>query len=242
LSLIDAITLLHQHQRERRTEDEDGESVEQVVVSLDDIALANELAHEVLGQTLDELPPQTRRMLDVLDAMVTRECEAQGIDRCDYRFRRRQLREELGLGHEQVRVHLGRLVELEYVVVHRGRRGKSFEYELVYDGRGKDGRRFLMNLLDVEELRGTAGKQGDSDSNLPGSGTDLPGSQGHLPGSNRPQTGPKPGGCRSAGNGPQGPSAATTAPNPLFGPQKTRTGWVERPLSTSPVVDVGVSD
>ena len=32
-------------------------------VTLDDIETANRLAHEVLGRTLDELPPQTRKLL-----------------------------------------------------------------------------------------------------------------------------------------------------------------------------------
>jgi len=42
------------------------------------------------------------------------------------------------------------------VLVHRGGRGQSFVYELVYDGRGRDGRPFLMGLVDVESLtRGT---------------------------------------------------------------------------------------
>ena len=34
--------------------------------------MANGLAHEVLGRCLDELPPQTRRLLDLIDGMVTR--------------------------------------------------------------------------------------------------------------------------------------------------------------------------
>jgi hypothetical protein len=32
--------------------------------------------------------------------------------------------------------------------VHRGGRGQSFVYELLYDGQGQDGRPFLMQLLD----------------------------------------------------------------------------------------------
>jgi hypothetical protein len=36
--------------------------------------------------------------------------------------------------------------------VHHGGRGQSFVYELLYDGKGADGRPFLMRLLDVAEL------------------------------------------------------------------------------------------
>ena len=63
LTLIRAIALLHQHQRPRKTVEHRGRAVEYIEVTLDDIAMANRLAHEVLGRSLDELPPQTRRLL-----------------------------------------------------------------------------------------------------------------------------------------------------------------------------------
>ena len=56
LTLIDAIALLHQHQREIRTLSGEQRYIE---VTLEDIALANQLAPEVLGRSLDELPPQS---------------------------------------------------------------------------------------------------------------------------------------------------------------------------------------
>ena len=63
LTLIDAIALLHQHQRPIKTAEQVGERIEYVEVTPADIALANRLAHEVLGRSLDELPPQTRNLL-----------------------------------------------------------------------------------------------------------------------------------------------------------------------------------
>jgi hypothetical protein len=36
--------------------------------------------------------------------------------------------------------------------VHRGGRGQSFVYELLYDGQGHDGRPFLMGLCDPDAL------------------------------------------------------------------------------------------
>src|SRR5690606_7787281 len=73
LALIDAIALLHQHQRPVRTLDVDGAAVEYIEVTEADIALANRLAHAVLGRSLVELPPQTRRVLVGLDAWVTQQ-------------------------------------------------------------------------------------------------------------------------------------------------------------------------
>jgi hypothetical protein len=39
------------------------------------------------------------------------------------------------------------------VLVHRGGRGQSFVYELLYDGAGRDGKPFLMGLVDVQTLK-----------------------------------------------------------------------------------------
>lgn len=153
LGLIATITLLHQYQREHRFLSDEGEQVEHLVVSLEDIATANRLAAEVLGHTLDELPPQSRRFLLLLDQMVAQGCQHDGVDRAAYRFTARQAREHGGWGATQVKIHMQRLVEMEYVLIHRGGRGQSFVYELLYAGQGQDGRPFLMGLLDVDTLR-----------------------------------------------------------------------------------------
>jgi hypothetical protein len=58
--------------------------------------------------------------------------------------------ERTGLGNTQAKIHLGRLEELEYVVLHAAGRGVA--YELVYDGRGNDGTPFLTGLIDLEKL------------------------------------------------------------------------------------------
>jgi len=71
LALIRAIALLHQHQRPiRRLERPGAEPLDYIEASLDDIAAANTLAHAVLGTTLDELPPQTRRLLHLVRGHV----------------------------------------------------------------------------------------------------------------------------------------------------------------------------
>ena len=153
LTLIDAIALLHQHQRAVRSAEHGGRAVRYVEVTLEDIALANRLAHEVLGRTLDELPPQTRRLLGLLIEMVEQTCAVQDIQRADYRFSRRLLREHTRWGDTQLKIHLARLVELEYLLVHRGGRGQSFEYELLYDGTARSEAAHLSGLIDVQALQ-----------------------------------------------------------------------------------------
>jgi hypothetical protein len=153
LTLIRTLALLHQYQRTIKTTTHGDQQLEYIEVTLDDIAVANKLASEALGRSVDELPPQTRRLLSLIDEMVSAACERQGIDRNDYRFSRRDVREATGWGHTQLKVHLKRLEELEYLLVHRGGRGQSFVYELLYEPPPDAGKRFLSRLIDVERLR-----------------------------------------------------------------------------------------
>ncbi len=155
LTLIRAIALLHQHQRPVKTATYGSKTFEYVEVEASDVALANRLAAEVLGQSLDELPPQTRKLLDLVHTMVETECERLKVRRPDFRFSRRDVRAFAAWSDFQVRVHLERLVALEYVLVHRGGRGQSFVYELLYDGQGRRGEPFLMGLADIEALTTT---------------------------------------------------------------------------------------
>lgn len=152
LALIRVIALLHQHQRPRKTVSHNGREVSFIEATAADIALANRLAAEVLGRSLDELAPQTRRLLEVLDTMVGNIAKEQAMERGEVRFSRRDVREHAAWGDTQLKVHLARLAELELVVVHRGGRGQSFVYELAWDGAGRDGARFLTGLIDPNSI------------------------------------------------------------------------------------------
>jgi DNA primase len=160
LTLIDAITLLHQYQRVHRTAQENGATIEYIEATLEDIAQANALAHEVLGRSLDELPPQTRRVLARVIEMVGECCCAQQMTRAAYRFSRREIREYSGLSDTQLRVHLERLVTLEYLLVHRGMRGHSFVYELLFDGPAASESPHLSGLIDVATMTSSRGQRG----------------------------------------------------------------------------------
>ena len=187
LTLIRALALLHQHQRPLKTVMHHAERVEYVEVTLEDIAVANRLAHEVLGRSLDELAPQTRRLLGLLAAMVREACERQALARATYRFTRRDVRRFTGWSDFQVRTHLDRLISLEYVLVHRGSRGQGFVYELLYDGQGQDGEPFVMGLVDVEGLR--ASLRRESGGNFEGGNGDFEPPNGDVEGRSSPQRG-----------------------------------------------------
>jgi DNA primase len=170
LTLIDAIAFLHQHQREVKRCERGGCSIEYIEVIAADIALANRLAHEVLGRSLDELPPQTRRVLGAIHHLVAERIRGQGIERSLVRFSRKDVRERAGLSDTQARVHLERLVQLEHVAVHRGRNGQSFVYELLFEGDVADGAPRLPGLIDVDAADGAV-----TTTELAGFGADLAG-------------------------------------------------------------------
>jgi DNA primase len=156
LTLIDAIALLHQHQRPIKSASIAGQVVEYIEASLADIELANRIAHEVLGRSLDELPPQTRRVLASLHTLVHARMKEAGLPQREIRFTRTQVRAACALSDTQARIHLERLAAMEFVLVHRGQRGQSFEYELLHDQTGADGGPHLCGLIDVAALQSSS--------------------------------------------------------------------------------------
>jgi len=151
LTLIDTIAFVHQHQRAVRTAQRGEQRIEYIEATLVDIALANRIAHDVLGRSLDELPPQTRRLLKLIDQYVRAECARVSLKRADVRFSRRTLREAIDWGDTQLKLHLARLVEMEYLIAHRTRTG-GFDYELVYDVADAQGTLRFPGLADIEAL------------------------------------------------------------------------------------------
>jgi len=115
------------------------------------------MAHEELGRSLDELPPGTGRLLEILDGIVAATAVDKAVDRDQVRLTRRQLRDHTGWSGTALKVHLARLVDLELVVADRGERGGSFCYELAWDGAGWGGVRFLICLSDPAALAASSG-------------------------------------------------------------------------------------
>jgi len=159
LTLIDAIALLHQRRRPRETveaaDSRTGEAGQFIRVTLDDIALANRIAPELLGRSLDELPPQTRQVYETVKAVVRERMDAEEIEQPLALFSRREIRDRLGWSITQVRAHLERLRDMEFVAARFGRPGSPFQYELLTDCR-EPAATDHIGLLDVEKLRVSA--------------------------------------------------------------------------------------
>jgi DNA primase catalytic core len=181
LTLIDAIALLHQHQRETRTLPSGQRFIE---VTLDDIALANELAPEILGRSLDELPPQTRRLLGYIRKLVKKKS---GGAKDASTFSRKELREICGWSLTQVRVHLERLVELECLAIRHGRLGSQFVYEMLLDADAPEAVAHV-GLIEVASLR-TATIAHDYKTQVAGGAATLTGFSKGVAGENGHLTG-----------------------------------------------------
>jgi DNA primase len=153
LQLIKTIALLHQYQRQTKTIRHGDQVLEYIEVNASDIDTANRLACDVLGRSLDELPPQTRKLLQLIKTMVDECCEQQRIAQTDYRFSRRDIRDYTGWSDNQLKVHCRRLEELEYLLVHSGNRGRLLSYELLFAGDSQTNELQLMGLIGTDQLK-----------------------------------------------------------------------------------------
>ena len=151
LNLILAVTFLHQMQRPRKHDHELGEYIE---TTLDDIAIANELAHQLFGQSQDDLSFPSRQLLRLVGDYVSRRAAEEKKQPEAVEFTRRELREAVKWTEARLRLHLGELMRLEYVHAAAGRWGKSFSHQLAVDpDEIEAGGRFVPGLKDVETLR-----------------------------------------------------------------------------------------
>ena len=153
LTLIRVIAFLHQYQREKKTIQKHGQEYQYIEVTLDDIEWANRLAHSVMGQSLDELTPQSRKLINAIYNMVLNVSQSETLELSDVRFTQREVREFTGWTQTQVKKHMHRLVDYEYLRIHRGRQGQSWIYELIYRPEEADNGNLLLGLVSVSELR-----------------------------------------------------------------------------------------
>jgi len=151
LALINSIALLHQHQREVKRATRGDVELEYVEVTISDIALANELASEVLSRGLDELAPPVRGLYDELRALCVKRAEELKCNLNDVQLSRREIREATGWSDWQVRNYCCKLVEMEYLYTTVNGNGRPCVYSLARADEGE--RQTLRGLTDVEEIK-----------------------------------------------------------------------------------------
>jgi len=163
LNLILAITYLYQYQRKIRTMDYSSKTIEYINVTLTDIEKANQIANEVLGRSLDELPPPSRALLKLIQEMVIIHCKGKKIKPEEYHFTRRDIREYSTWSDFQVKTHIRQLEEMEYIYAVIGKKGKEYIYELLVTDSINEEKPFLVGLTDIRQLKSSAEKAGITD-------------------------------------------------------------------------------
>ena len=154
LTLIESIALLHQHQRDHKTMiGRSGESVEYIEATISDIELANRLADRFLERSFAELPERTNVLLEQIIGGVRNLAEFQIIELFEVRFTRKDVRRWSTFGDTQLKQHLARLVDYEYLKIESvGGHSRTLVYSLAYDPDSNTTTKD-SGLIDVNRLR-----------------------------------------------------------------------------------------
>lgn len=129
LTLIETIAFVHQHQRPVKTAQHLGNIFNYIEVEKSDIEMAERLLRAAGAIGVGDVPPQTKKLLDLVVDFVRQRLK---INDGDVRFTRRELREKLLLGDTTLKTHLHRLVDAELLLAHR-MPGRGIAYELAVD-------------------------------------------------------------------------------------------------------------
>ena len=146
LNLIEAVTFLHQKQREKKITETGIEYIESTV---EDYDIAYDMANDIIGDSLTELMKPERDFLKRIEEMLK--------EKNKDKFTRRQLREYLGLPDHIVRKYITKLVELEYLQIIEGKKGQKYEYKLHEESQVAE--KIIKGLTTPEELREKLNKQ-----------------------------------------------------------------------------------
>ncbi|HTW98246.1 MAG TPA: hypothetical protein VMD59_05680 [Acidimicrobiales bacterium] len=131
LSMIAALTILHQHQREQRSTGSGENAISYLEASAEDVERGVELARSVLFSRAAELTPAEARLHEAMTSHVGAVAERTGCRPDEVGMTRRELRGLLGWSDKQVRSATERLVRLEHLVSTPGGRGRLRRYRLV---------------------------------------------------------------------------------------------------------------
>ena len=137
LNLCRAVAFLNQLQKNVKSY----QNINYIEASKDDINIAVELASEIIGLSLDDLSIPSRDLLEQLNEMLPK-----GKERHNSSFTRTDIMNYTGWSSTRLHIHLNQLLKTELVLKLSGRKNSLQHYRLLYDGQGKDGKRFMIGL------------------------------------------------------------------------------------------------
>ncbi len=129
-----------------------GETIDYIEATIGDIELANRLADRFLERSFAELPERTNVLLEQIIGGVQNLAEFQIIELFEVRFTRKDVRRWSTFGDTQLKQHLARLVDYEYLKAESGGHSRTIVYSLAYDPKS-DTTTKDSGLVDVKRLR-----------------------------------------------------------------------------------------
>ena len=108
-------------------------------------------ASEALRMTVGCLLNQTRQLLFLMDDLANQTEQQQNITRSQIRFSLQQLRQVTYLESQQLHSQLSRLVKLEFLKAHNSHDDHNVEYELLYNGEGRNEPPVVFDLSEVPQ-------------------------------------------------------------------------------------------
>jgi len=148
LTLINTITLMNQHQREKIFKD--GKLC--VKTHPIDIAEANFLARFIFANSLEELPPQTMSFMTILVKHFGDQTKEKQMEFDHLWFYRKETRQVTGLGNTRSHDHLERMIAHEILTTRRDQNGMAYRFLFKPDVDGnKEGldRLKLVRMADI---------------------------------------------------------------------------------------------
>ena len=149
LSLVNAVAFLRQMTKPVKQHG----TLNYIEVDEADLRIAAELIHALMGPGTQEVSRPARELLGVLMRMRKQSGETSG----EFTFTRRQVREFAHWERTRVHRYLAELLDLEYVLRDRTRRGTTDRYILAWDGEKSFGRA-IDNILPFDGLHSSPSK------------------------------------------------------------------------------------
>jgi len=159
LSLVKAITLLHQYQRKHGTlQRADGTTMEYILATEQDVELALSLGKDIFCRNIDDVSPTGRTLLkSIVDLVNDKYQHLKGNDsksdlmQCQIPFTRKELRLRIGWSEKQVRLICEHLAALGYLGKAGGSYGATYRYVLLDTGEDDPVMEFRISALTSKE-------------------------------------------------------------------------------------------
>jgi hypothetical protein len=151
LRLINIICFLHQFQRKRKKMKLENSEIEYIECTVDDYKMAYDLLSDgVLDNTLDDLPQQARKLLELIKKYLQEKSKRDNIPVDKIIFERKEIRMYTSWSFAQIRNNFKILRDYEYIQLLRTKAGLADQYKLSDE---YSSLHFLNTILSPDQLK-----------------------------------------------------------------------------------------